>query len=926
MSARFVISSSLLATFSCVAVTASLFAADPASPEADPDELPRIPPVELEDAISTIKMRPGFAVELAAHEPQIADPVSACFDEDGALYVVEMRGYSERRDESLGRVKKLTDTNGDGVYETATIYAEGLKWPTGVLCYDGGIFVTASPNIYYFKDADGDGVAEHKEIAFTGFGEGPPRLNMQALLNSLRWGPDNRIWGATSTNGGEMRRGDQPESEAVRVNGRDFSFDPETREFRSENASAQFGMTFDAYGRRYSSSNSNHLRAVMWENEQVKPNPYFTMPTARVDIPVDGPAAEVFRLSPDEPWRIVRTRWRIGGVVKGAVEGGGRVSGYFTGASGATIYTGDAYGPEYTGNAFVGDAGSNLVHRKVISHPDGAVQPIAKRGPGEEKIEFLASTSNWFRPVNYVNAPDGCIYVLDMHREVIEHPWSIPETIKKHLDLNAGWKQGRIFRVVPTEGEFERRPSPKLSEASDAELVALLDHANGWHRITAQRLLWERGAWKEEYQTKGPRGSDDGPRTKFENALAIGNGSAPDKVEKLTAAAAEAGQDRWMTAALLNGLRTPKEAAEAFAVLGERADAKPLVLQVAAMIGQMGDQEANQAVLTQAEASSSSERLALLVALVEGAEKAGGAPKKLALGQLESRLGEAAAIAASADAAAAERRAAVGLLKYAKDEASLAMLRTVVGEPSLVSTALETLAARRDPELAATVIQHWPELSSSVRDVAVGRLAAVPDWATQFLKAVEVGEIERSSVATAQQEAYRGHRDAAVGKLADKIFPEPGADRAKILAAYEKALTLKGDAVKGQLKYAQICVACHRSEGQGAQVGPDMVSFKAAGKESHLKNILDPNAEVAPQYVAYTVTLKDDEVLVGMIASEGSEDVTLRMSGGIERTLKRTEVKGMAGLGTSLMPVGLEAQITVEEMADLLEYIATAEE
>ena len=146
------------------------------------------------------------------------------------------------------------------------------------------------------------------------------------------------------------------------------------------------------------------------------------------------------------------------------------------------------------------------------------------------------------------------------------------------------------------------------------------------------------------------------------------------------------------------------------------------------------------------------------------------------------------------------------------------------------------------------------------------------------------------------------------------------------MATYEKALTLKGDATKGQVKYAQICVACHRSGGQGVQVGPDMVTFKTAGKDSVLKNILDPHAEVAPQYVAYTVTLKNSEVLVGMIASEGSDDVTLRMPGGVERTVKRSEVKGMAGLGASLMPLGLEAQITVEEMADLLEYVATATE
>ena len=90
------------------------------------------------------------------------------------------------------------------------------------------------------------------------------------------------------------------------------------------------------------------------------------MPPARQSIAVDGGAAEVFRISPDEPWRIIRTRWRIAGVVKGAVEGGGRVSGYFTGATGTTVYRGDAYGPDFVNNTFTGDAGGQLVHRKII--------------------------------------------------------------------------------------------------------------------------------------------------------------------------------------------------------------------------------------------------------------------------------------------------------------------------------------------------------------------------------------------------------------------------------------------------------------------------------------------------------------------------------------------------------------------------------
>ena len=137
---------------------------------------------------------------------------------------------------------------------------------------------------------------------------------------------------------------------------------------------------------------------------------------------------------------------------------------------------------------------------------------------------------------------------------------------------------------------------------------------------------------------------------------------------------------------------------------------------------------------------------------------------------------------------------------------------------------------------------------------------------------------------------------------------------------------MSGDAAKGRETFARVCIACHRSAGEGGRVGPDRVAFQSAGKDSLLKSILDPNAEVAPQYVAYSIVLREGEVLVGMIAAETGDTVTLRMAGGAERTVKRSEVKGMAGLGTSLMPVGLEAQLTVEEMADLLEYLAAASE
>ena len=112
-------------------------------------------------------------------------------------------------------------------------------------------------------------------------------------------------------------------------------------------------------------------------------HPQLELPDPRISIAADGPAAEVFRVSPEEPWRVIRTRWRIGGVVKGVVEGGGRVSGYFTGATGTTVYRGDAYGEDFVNNTFTGDAGGQLVHRKKV-YPDG-VSLIGRRPDGKSQ-------------------------------------------------------------------------------------------------------------------------------------------------------------------------------------------------------------------------------------------------------------------------------------------------------------------------------------------------------------------------------------------------------------------------------------------------------------------------------------------------------------------------------------------------------------
>jgi len=477
-----------LVAASCAAVAA---AAD--APATDyGGELPRIAQTPPSDAAATMLVRPGFALDLAVAEPMLASPVAIAWDEDGRLYVAEMRGYSEDQGEKLGRIRLLHDDDRDGTHDRATVFADRLAWPTALVVWKGGIFVGDAPDVHWMKDTDGDGVADERRRVLTGFGTG----NVQGLFNSFAFGVDGRIHGAGSSSGGEVRRvgaDGEAEGDAVSINGRDFSFDPGTLSVRPETGGAQHGRTTDDLGNVYLCHNSDHAIRSMVDDRFLARNPFFPAPSAKESIAVEGPQAEVFRASPVEPWRVLRTRLRAAGIVPGIVEGGGRPAGYFTSATGITLVRGDAVG-DLAGTLVVGDVGSNLVHRKKIL-PHGA-------GVRAERIdrecELVASTDVWFRPVQFANGPDGALWIVDMQREVIEHPASLAPPIKKHLDLTSGRDTGRLWRLVaaedpsPDAARRTRRPAPRLSTATAGELVALLGHGDGWHRDTALRLLVER--------------------------------------------------------------------------------------------------------------------------------------------------------------------------------------------------------------------------------------------------------------------------------------------------------------------------------------------------------------------------------------------------------------------------------------------------
>src|SRR6188474_783623 len=168
-------------------------AAQPAAP--DSTALPKFPPVPAQDALATFQLRKGFRLELVAAEPLITDPIALAFDEDGRLFVVEMNDYPERGEQHLGHVKRLEDSDGDGRFDKATVFATGLRWPSAIHCYGGGVFVGSTPDLFFYRDTNDDGVADQKRVALTGWGNRAGKLEPEGVFNSLAWGLDNQIHG-----------------------------------------------------------------------------------------------------------------------------------------------------------------------------------------------------------------------------------------------------------------------------------------------------------------------------------------------------------------------------------------------------------------------------------------------------------------------------------------------------------------------------------------------------------------------------------------------------------------------------------------------------------------------------------------------------------------------------------------------------------
>lgn len=439
------------------------------------------PRSEAEDALATFELEPGFKIELLASEPLLGDPVDMEIDEYGRLYVVEMPGYPLDKTGS-GKIKLLSDTNGDGRMDKSTLFAEGLILPNSIMRWKNGMLVTDAPHVLYLEDTNNDGHADVKDTLLTGFALSNPQHN----LNSPLLGIDNWIYlaheGAVSTEtyqnefgdpGQEIHFPQHPDSPRLAVNagGRAVRFHPDKLQLEMLSGHTQFGHTFDAWGHHFLVGNANHLFHEVIAEPYLKRNRSLLLSEATQSLPDHGDAAEVFPITQNPQHQLLTD------------------VGVITSACGLTAYLGGAFPPPYDGNiTFVAEPVSNLIH---VDHlRDSGATFVASRVKPHR--EFLASTDFRFRPVNMYVGPDGALYIVDYYRQVIEHPEWMGEEVIKSGELYNDMDKGRIYRVTADNSKAEWTRGLSLGKASLSELVEKLASPNIWWRQNAQRLLIER--------------------------------------------------------------------------------------------------------------------------------------------------------------------------------------------------------------------------------------------------------------------------------------------------------------------------------------------------------------------------------------------------------------------------------------------------
>ncbi|MEO5916246.1 MAG: PVC-type heme-binding CxxCH protein [Luteolibacter sp.] len=939
---------------------------DPARPLAANDAL------DPAGTASQMVVPPGFRVEVIAGEPDIVQPIAYTLDDRGRLWVLENSNYPESPGKPKDRILVLEDRDGDGKFEKRTVFWDKANFSSGLAVGFGGVWLGSPPNLLFIPDKDGDAVPDGPpQIVLDGWGA----EDTHETLNDFTWGPDGWLYGTQGifTNSNVGHPGASA-AERIPLNACVWRYHPTRKIFERwcEGVSNQWGLDWNDHGEaffaacvvphmwhaiegaHYTRQAGSHFNPYIYDDIE-------TIAWGRYEKA--GYCGAMFYLGGAFPaeWRdnfffhdVHMNKLRCETFTR---EG----SGYRSARKTDFIASPDAwfrglspqYGPD--GGVFISDWYDKVPchqQRAFTDRSNGRIYKIVNDQVKPRAVDLSALSdmdlvkmqldpNDWYvrhaRRLLQERGPNPETTAA-LEKILFENPddtrqlralWTLHSqgalsepTALRALTVKSEFVRGWIVTCLAEQGSLTQdalarfvalaksdpSPSVRLRLSSAAQklapadrwplLAALADHAEDVNDHNLPLMIWyaaEGAVAADPVRGVGLFKSTRQPRLHEFIARRVLAASLGDETKSsagmgaLTAELSEA--DSVTRAAALRGLlaaavgRPHLPEPEGWAVAYEKLKVDP-----------------DLTVRQQARS------LALIF-------------------DSASALDEMRDLLANKSAPVKSRREAMMSLVARRDLAPVEVLLGLAGEESALRIdALNALANYDDPRISKAVIIAYPSLSQLEKSAALTTLVARPAGIEALIAAFDANAIPvkdlTAPVARLIQGARRDDFDRWLAKNFGSLNPTD-AQRQADIARYRQFLSddaiLSADVKNGRAVFQRTCSACHSLFGEGGHIGPELPG-NFSDTDYLLQNVLDPNAIIGRDYQQTFVTMKDGNLVAGVVAAEDDRTLTLKTLAA-PVTLSKDGIAKRELSPLSMMPVGLLNTLEEPEVRDLFLYL-----
>ena len=942
--------------------------------------LPRRFPLSVKQSQAAWQIDGDYEIELVAAEPFVRDPVDVVWDEKGQMFVAEMGDYPLPTETGplMSRIRLLSDEDGDGRIDKATTWADHLDHVQGMLPMNGGLLITTRTAILFLKDSDGDGMADEKRSLFT---SNEPRHN-QLQVSSPRWGLDNTVYLNNGLEGTEIYPSDSP-AEAMQFRGRDLRYDPRKNEISVTTGRGQFGGSLDDWGRRFFSTNRNPIIHPVMPIEALERNPAAGITLGYEDIQPQASPIYPIHISHTTSSAHLGTHTAACGlgVYRGHLmpELTGNI--FVCDPTGQLVTrnqllpNGASFVAERVGDKrdFLASSDEWTRPVQIRNGPDGALYICDMYRRFIDHSKFFPED---FKETNYLRAglDHGRIWRLVPKgggSPTIEPlPMKNSELVNL-LESNIGWRRIHAQRLLVERDANEMVPKIKdifeksssaqgrlhafwtlhgLGALSNKQIAAALNDPEPGVVENAIRLADPLVHSGRLLGLAGSRPS----RVSFLALLALGSSEANGSTfseASLKSLMTGGLSDPWIRKAILAAAnpRTAEMVVSILKGLDERSsfagrttnELAEFLREFSAEIGARGDLEGIRQVAAQVVKGKPRPTDAPIVeGLSQGLKRSSLRTRSMAdllkeppapltrnnLSGIQATIDSAVSVAMDRSLPTDARLGALSLVQELGKEIIFEVSRKLIVQtepPEIQSLACRLLSRLNRKEVAQFYFDEWKSLGPIPRRAALELMSTNDETALELMTRMQKGEINPAVMPAFHRWRMHRRENEKVVALAYELFGAIDQDRAKVIADYLSAVNQQvGDPKRGRAVFEKAaCITCHRIGDLGVDVGPTLADVRFKLTDALLSDILDPNRAVEERWALYNAETMDGQSFSGLIASETSTALELKVAGGHSEIISRDQLVKLETQGLSLMPVGLEGIISKTDMADLIAFL-----